>query len=367
METRSEQTNGEAPKVCSVVCLTYNHAAYSRIAIETIAKQEYPHIEIVVVDDGSTDGNPEVLDEALKASGRPYKLILQKNTGHPPTNVNIGLAVATGDYVSLLSLDDILYPDCISSKMEILCTDPNLVFVANTCNVEIDGAGEVINSQFRSELFEKEVSSAAEMLELEYKNIGTTYVQGAVFRLDLIREFGGYDEDMTGDDLIFRTKLFRCMIGHPEQRFVLMHRPGMAYRKHRTNISLNVWRQIKTVIEWKNRYFPDRPLPESAVLWIEYFLSVSIMNARFDDIRNGIKFDSAVADVCRAYMPARAKPVAYQLFNESIKRGRFKDIRRAITFDPWMAKYFWKYMLRHKTYFLLAKTIIRRSYRRFAG
>lgn len=283
------------------MCVTYNHAAYSRIAIESIANQTYPHIEIVVVDDGSTDGNDKILKEVLEASGRPFKLLLQENTGNVAMNCNRALAAATGDYLSVLSLDDILYPDCISSKMEFLCADSNLAFVANTCNVEIDRDGHTTNSQFRSGLFEKNLSSAEELLEHEFHNIGTFYVQGAVFRLDVIRKFGGYDEDMVGDDLIFRTKLFQYMITHPDLSFLLMHRPGMAYRKHDTNIHLNVWRQVKTVIEWKNRYFPDRLLPQLAVRWTEHLFNQSAKQARLEDIQRAIEFDPQLNQIYQAY------------------------------------------------------------------
>ncbi len=333
--TNKDEPKIDVLKVCSVVCTTYNHAAYARAAIGSIARQDYPHIEIIVVDDGSTDGNPDVLRDALQTSGRPFKLILQENTGNVAKNCNRGLAAATGDYVSMLSLDDVLYPDCISSKMEQLCADPKLAFAANTCNVEIDANGRVTNANFRSELYGKLLSTAEELLEYEFRYIGTFFVQGAVFRSDVVRDFGAYDEDMTGDDLIFRTKLFRTMANRPELRFALVHNPAMAYRKHGNNIHRNTWRQVKTVVEWKNRYFPDRPLPELGVRWAEHLFAYSVKLNRPEDTRLAIEFDPQLAEIYQAYRSnwsfrkRRAKAATRNLFRTIGLRLRDFGIRLA--------------------------------------
>lgn len=262
--------------LCSVICLTYNHASYSHAALASVAGQTYPNIEIIVVDDGSTDGNAEVVETALKNCGRPYKLLRQDNTGNVALNMNRGIAAATGEFISMFSLDDILLPECIASKMDMLIADQQLTFIANTCNMEIDGAGNVTEPLFKSDLYESDISTADELLEHEFEKIGTFYMQGAVFSASTINEVGGYDEDLKGDDLIIRTKIFRHMQEHPEMGFRLLHTPAVQYRKHGQNIHRNHWRQVALVLEWRDRYFPDRAMPELWNQWVRHSINTSI-------------------------------------------------------------------------------------------
>ncbi|WP_299893231.1 glycosyltransferase [uncultured Ruegeria sp.] len=257
----SESQNFSSLPTCSVVCLTYNHARFSAAAIESIAQQTYPNIEIIVVDDGSTDGNDEIVDIALKTSGLPYKFIRQKNTGKIAANLNRGLQATTGDYVSMFSLDDILLPDCIASKMETLAVDPNLAFVVNSCHSVVNDDGQVIQPLCKFNLYGLDVTTPDELLEIEFQKIGAFFMQGGVFRSDVINEIGGYDEDLQGDDLIIRTKIFRYMQRHSELSFKIVHEPQFKYRTHNNNIHADRWRQVDLILEWRNRYFPDRRMP----------------------------------------------------------------------------------------------------------
>ena len=282
---------------CSIVCTTYNHEKFSSLSLASIFKQDYPNIEIVIVDDGSTDGNVEVIRETLKNSPFPFVLIAQDNTGNIPMNVNRGIAAATGDYISFLSLDDIIFEDAISSKMEIINNKPDTVFIANTCNTEINDAGETTNAMFKSPLHKVDVDSVDFLLETEFEKIGTFYLQAAVIRTDVIRTFGGMDEDISGDDLILRTKLFKLMIKEGASDFALLHKPALAYRKHDANLHKNVWNQIKTVTDWHARYFPDRPFPSTGRSWVKMFVNRSLKAGNTQAIHKARDYSPILADI----------------------------------------------------------------------
>lgn len=286
---------------CSVICLTYNHAAYSAAAIASVAEQTYPNIEIIVVDDGSTDGNADIVEAALKSCGRPYKFLRQENTGNIAMNMNRGIAEATGDYMSMFSLDDLLLPDCIATKMELLIADPKLVFVANTCNMEVDGAGRVTDPLYKSGLYELEIATAEALLELEFEHIGLLYMQGVVISAHVVRAIKGYDEDLKGDDLIIRTKIFRHMQAHPELGFCLLHRPGVQYRKHSENIHRNSWRQVKLALEWRDRFFPDRSMPHLWRVWVVRALKTSIAEGDMDTVTTMTSEHSEISEVYNGY------------------------------------------------------------------
>ncbi|WP_281968265.1 glycosyltransferase family A protein [Roseovarius nanhaiticus] len=310
--------------VCSIVCTTYNHSAFCRAALESIFKQDYEHIEIVVIDDGSTDGNVRELENTLTHSPFPYRLISQENTGNVPLNVNRAIEAATGVYISFLSLDDLLLPDAISSKMQIILQNPRVVLVANTVNMEIDSAGEVTCEHFPSPLYRQAYTSARELLDVEYENLGTFYMQACVVNADIIRSISGMDPDISGDDIILRTKMFIHMAQNPELEFALIHKPGMKYRKHGNNLYLNVWNQVKTVVDWHERYFPDRALPELANKWIDHFVNQSINTGNTKALERASR-----------YSPILNTQIGTLMKSWKYRRRRAKSIlKRAILLRP---------------------------------
>lgn len=289
------------PGLCSVVCTTYNHASYCEASIQSILDQNYRNIEIVIVDDGSLDDNVAIMRRKLQNSYFPSHVIEQKNTGNIGLNVNRALALASGEYVCILSLDDLLLPDCIASKIALLEQDEKMMLVANTSNVQIDEAGRTISTCFKTPLHGMNYSTASQMLSHEFEHIGTFFVQGAVFRRKILSLVGGYDIDLTGDDLIIRTKIWLHMIEDPELTFALLPEPGFAYRKHPQNLHRNRFRQVRTVIDWRNRYFPKQPLPEIARRWAESYFSQCLAKHDYLALQEALNYDPEMQAIYSAY------------------------------------------------------------------
>lgn len=100
----------------SVVVPAYNHAKYLREAIESVLAQDYPRVELIVLDDGSTDDTREVLRSFSPAC---FYWETQQNMGQAGT-LNKGWRMAAGDVLAYLSADDVLCPGAISAAVEIL-------------------------------------------------------------------------------------------------------------------------------------------------------------------------------------------------------------------------------------------------------
>jgi len=271
------------PNLCSIICVTYNHAQYSAQGLQSIFDQTYRDIEIIVLDDGSTDGNPKVIREALNQSPFPHKFVAQENSGNVPANFNKALSLSKGEYLAFLSLDDLLLPNCIELGVGALQSDQSRIFAANSEYQEIDSTGAVTNANGQMPVSKYSINSADDLLEAEYQEIGTFYIQGQVFRRDAVMAVGGFDDDKTGDDIILRTKLFRLLSERPDLSFSLANSPVFAYRKHDNNLHKRSFRQIRTVIEWKESFFPDRPYPAQFFAWLEFFFRQC---ARFDATRD---------------------------------------------------------------------------------
>jgi glycosyltransferase involved in cell wall biosynthesis len=93
----------------SVVVPSYNHSAYLREALESVYAQTYRQIELIVVDDGSTDESAAIAREVLSHSPFPHQFVARDNRGaHATLNEAIGLS--TGAYINPLNSDDTFTP-----------------------------------------------------------------------------------------------------------------------------------------------------------------------------------------------------------------------------------------------------------------
>ena len=95
----------------SVVIPTYNGAQFIREALESVFAQTRPPDEIIVVDDASTDGTPDLIQDIAGHSALSLRLIrLASNSGGPARPMNIGFGHAKGDFIALLDQDDLMLP-----------------------------------------------------------------------------------------------------------------------------------------------------------------------------------------------------------------------------------------------------------------
>ncbi|MBE5881053.1 MAG: glycosyltransferase family 2 protein [Lachnospiraceae bacterium] len=98
-------------KLISVVIPVYNAEKYLKECIESFLRQTYKNLEIIMVDDGSTDASAEIIEDASKKDKR-IQYIYQKNSGAPAARNN-GLDHAKGEYIYLFDADDLVEDDTI--------------------------------------------------------------------------------------------------------------------------------------------------------------------------------------------------------------------------------------------------------------
>ncbi len=105
-----------SPGLVSIIIPCFNAARYVAAAIECSLAQTWPHCEIIVVDDGSTDDSPAIV---RRFESRGVRLITQPNRGAAAAR-NAGLRVARGAFVQFLDADDLLAPDKIALQVAAL-------------------------------------------------------------------------------------------------------------------------------------------------------------------------------------------------------------------------------------------------------
>jgi glycosyltransferase involved in cell wall biosynthesis len=112
-----------SPPLVSILINNYNYGHFLDAAIASALNQTYPHIEVIVVDDGSTDDSPAII------TGYGDRLIpILKANGGQASALNAGFAASRGDIICLLDADDLFLPTKVAEVVDLFQTDVGWVF-----------------------------------------------------------------------------------------------------------------------------------------------------------------------------------------------------------------------------------------------
>lgn len=117
--------------VVSVIIPVYNRLPMMKEAIQSVLDQTYPHFEVVVVDDGSTEN----IREAVESFGDSRIRYLHKeNSGRPAPARNVGIKNAEGKFIAFLDTDDLWFPEKLDLQIQALESNPQILAVGtNMC------------------------------------------------------------------------------------------------------------------------------------------------------------------------------------------------------------------------------------------
>lgn len=208
------------PKV-SIIIPLYNMERYIKECVESALNQTCADTEVIVVDDGSTDNSPMLLE----GFGDKITVIRQKNQG-PAKALNNGIRAATGDFIAWMGSDDLYLPDFVEEHLNKFEKEPYLDIIY-TDYIIIDAKGNEIKtvkcpSPLSYPLFIK-------ML------LTNNFINGStvMMRKECFEKVGYYDETLKASvdaDMWFRLLFHNCKFGH-------IPIPLVKYRWHPSNQS----------------------------------------------------------------------------------------------------------------------------------
>lgn len=177
----------------SAVLPNYNHGRFLRQAIGSLRAQSRPFDEIIVVDDGSTDGSVVLLEELALDDPR-IRVIRHPTNRGVVAALNTGLAAATGDFIQFAAADDHYDPRLVERLAEMLEADPRAAFACGEVLVRDQSTGArigvrpIIRPTHRARAFSPEETAA---LLRRMDNIFTTVAM--LYRRDRVAAMGGFD------------------------------------------------------------------------------------------------------------------------------------------------------------------------------
>lgn len=192
----------------SIICLCYNHEAYVAEAIASAINQSYGNIELIVVDDASTDNTQSEIKKLAQIHG--FKTHFNTTNLGNCKSFNIGLALASGKYIIDLAADDQL----MTERVEVGVTSlekHGAEYGVHFCDVElIDEKGKSLGTHFRRDSHGnlREVVPTGDIFNILVERYFIS-TPSMMMRKKLLDELGGYDENLSYEDFDFWVRSSR--------------------------------------------------------------------------------------------------------------------------------------------------------------
>lgn len=227
----------------SVIIPVYNSERFLAKSIESVLNQTYDDIEIICIDDGSTDHSKEILQQYSDK----IQIISQTNQGLASA-LNNGLGKASGRWIKWFSPDDVMLPDAIETLVNQIKKFPNNTIVYSNWDI-IDEKGKKIRDFSESDYNHlSEFDYNIRLLDGQQINVNTTLIPSSLFQKGCI--FRNLDDPVAIDyDFFLRAAILYKM------KFFLIQKSLIQYRIHSKQLShnnilstLNFLEQIKNEI-----------------------------------------------------------------------------------------------------------------------
>jgi len=239
------------PPLVSVVIPCYNYGQYVEEAIDSVLQSTWTDLEIIVVNDGSTDPHTKAVLHQLR---KPKTTIIHQTNKGLPAARNAGIRMARGTYILPLDADDKIHPRYVEQAVKILKTHPRIGFV--TCWVKRFGDSHGIwrckPYNFYRQLFANNVAVAS------------------LFRKTAWKQAGGYNENMKRG---YEDWDFWISLGKKGWHGYTIPQPLFFYRKHGPSMiteSVKIHHQLVRQIRANHpELYTPRMLRKLRKIWIQ--------------------------------------------------------------------------------------------------
>ena len=211
------------PELVSVIIPVYNSAQFLKESLESVINQTYPNIEIICINDGSTDNSLEILQQYSDK----ITIISQENHGLAFA-LNIGIKQMKGDWFKWFSPDDVMYSYAIKTLVDEAKNNPNTIFYSNW---------EIINENGKK-LREFQESNYNDLSNFEYNirlldgqliNVNTALIPSSLFEINSILDLA--DHVAIDYDFFLSSALLH------DTKFYLISKTLIKYRIHSNQLS----------------------------------------------------------------------------------------------------------------------------------
>ena len=223
----------------SVIIPLYNVESYLNRCLQSVSDQTYKNIEIILVDDGSTDNSGSMCDEFAQKDSRA--VVIHKENGGVSSARNAGMAIARGDYITFLDSDDYLTPYFVEMALNLCKERKAQIAVLDMKYIKQD-ENEYIRENRDINVIEMNSEKAIE--ESLYQRLFSCCAAGKMYKKeitkDIIFPFGRLSEDLATSHLFFDEA----------EKIVYINEIGYFYRQRDKSIMHEFNSKRLDALEW---------------------------------------------------------------------------------------------------------------------
>lgn len=176
----------DAIPAISIVMASCNDERFIRSAVQSIIDQSFQDWELIIVDDGSSDGTVGVINE-LKRNEQRIKLLINERNMGLAASLNKGIAISRGVFIARMDADDVSYPDRLRLQNDFLVKNQKIAVVGGNADLS-DESDNVIRSTTLPTSPEEIGRVISKMCPLIHPAV--------MYRREFIQEMDGYDESL---------------------------------------------------------------------------------------------------------------------------------------------------------------------------
>ena len=260
-------------ELVTVIIASFNHAPYIEQSILSVIEQTYPNVELLVIDDGSTDDSVERISALQSVHGFDFRV--QKNQGLTRT-LNEAIARAKGAFIAPFGSDDIMLKDRLQRQLDYMADKPEVGMCAGSIELMHADGTPYPKSAVADEPSFRRMDFEDVFLERKPFIPAPTML----IRREVLDKVGGFDPSIRLEDLYIQLKITRA--GYYID--ALGGAPLARYRKHQTNSYKNIRFMTESVLRIYQDY-ADHPAYEQAKF--KFINSMLVKASRRDRILAG--------------------------------------------------------------------------------
>lgn len=243
----------KADTLVSVLIASYNHNDYIEEAVRSVWLQPYGYIELIVVDDCSSDNSWETIC-ALQAKS-PLPMYIAKNEFNmgPAETFNQAFARSSGELITFLASDDLFATDRLKDSLAQFEANENLkALYANGLTFGDGGPRKRIHGKKAIKL----LSRSPEQITRElYINSSPFFIQASLFKRQALEDIGCFDGSLLADDWLLNSRLFASF--DSRLNYDYLDQDVVNYRHHDYNVHKNYERHERLKIEFIECHTPS--------------------------------------------------------------------------------------------------------------
>jgi glycosyltransferase involved in cell wall biosynthesis len=233
-----QSSDMDRAKLVSIIMPNFNKGIYASEAIHSVLGQSYPHIELIFIDDHSTDGSFHAVKEIATVDSRVVVLTTPARQSGGALARNIGINSASGEFIVFLDSDDWMEPDCISERMEAFETHGKCEFLVFQMGIFFETPGD-------SDLV---VNRKKEKPDLErfFLRDQPWLISGPIWRKAFLQELGGFEGSLQSQqdaDLHIRA------IIQSENYIHFYGKPKVFYRQNVESVPRSISQSYENILQ----------------------------------------------------------------------------------------------------------------------